>query len=273
MYRRRTTKRSRSRSYRRAPRRVPRLPRAVRGYVRRSGMYTGRFQGTGGVELKVFDNLAYMGTNAVGGGANGYTPVAAGQCLPLLYDTRTTSGIRQDTGVTGRIGSKIVIRSIFLQGLIQYALQAESAYSGLLSDSVRWWIVLDKQSNGATPAFTDVFAVNDPITGIVSSSGVMNAMRNISNNTRFRILKEGAIQMPTTSLSQSKDSTAYQAAAPNRFFKCYMKCQIPIEYGNLANPSLGVVADIKENNLLLLWQSFRSETKAFFTTRMRFADS
>lgn len=277
-YRSRSRKRYSSRTMSRRPvsrrRRAPRrIPRAIRGYVRTGGNY-GRYQGAGGTELKTFDNAA-MADDTTADGLFKTVPPSLGVVVSLLDDG--SFGIGQGTGVTQRLGNKIVLKSIFLTGMAGMT----NAHAKDGGDLFRWWIILDSQCNGVIPFFTDVFGyTKNGLSGTGSrgdiiQTGAGNPIRNLSNSKRFRILKEGVMSFCATAVDTVSTEVNY---VPRRPFKCYMKCNIPIEYGASGAsfdvaPILGRTASIKSNAVYLFTQGVQAFIGISYVTRVRFADA
>ena len=133
------------------------------------------------------------------------------------------NGLTQGTTASTRIGRRINIKSI------QWMFDAESSTTSLWN-GIRYMLVLDKQANAATPAFTDIYDVAQPTT-----------LRNISNMPRFQVLfdsQEVIMVGPNVGTPQTESIVTAH--------KGYLKCNIPVQY-NVG--TAGTVGDIQTNAL------------------------
>jgi len=165
-----------------------------KGYSRSSGFY-GRFGGASG-EDKFFDTALSFTFDSTA-----IVP-ATGQ-LTLI-----PQGVTEST----RVGRKCTITSIYIIGSVNNA----PAASATASVMCYLYLILDTQTNGAAAATTDVF----------TSASLQSAMRNLSNESRFRVLKKFRL---------SFNSNAGVSAAFNSYrrdIKYFKKCNIPIEYSS-----------------------------------------
>lgn len=160
------------------------------------------------------------------------------------------NGMVQGTTASTRIGRKITMTQIICN------LRAVSNTNTLFND-FRMALVLDTQANGAAPAITDIYDV------INSTS-----MRNISNGTRFRILKtwEDCNVGNQTTAGQQTDNTCMA-------FKYFQRCNITVTYN--AN-NAGTVGDIQTNALYIITMgnqvSGTSNSLLYGTVRIRYTD-
>lgn len=197
----------------------------VPGYTRSVGFY-GRF-GTrrarrlanrGGYlngtkpELKFFDTTLTFAFDATG-----EVPATGQLALIPQGDTEST-----------RDGRKAVIKSIQIRGAITYV----PAASGVAATINYLYLVLDKQTNGAAAAITDVF----------TSNAMRDNLLNLNNSGRFRIIKKWVIRMEP----KAGVTTAYNNDI--RQVEYYKKCNIPIDWSSTA----GAITEIRSNNIFLL---------------------
>lgn len=75
-----------------------------------------------------------------------------------------------------RVGRKVYCKSLLMAGKIY---NTDVAPASSTSDSVWFWVVLDRQSNGATASVNDVW----------SNSTGSTALRNLDQGPRFKVLK------------------------------------------------------------------------------------
>lgn len=128
------------------------------------------------------------------------------------------------TGASQRVGQNVLIRSLELRGY----LAADGGAAN--SQTVRWLVLLDRQTNGAVPA-----AVTDFL-----NPGTVNGLRALTNRKRFKILldRTSVLSPFTQDGAQSK-------------FHIYMKFRRPIKVefnGGVA----GTIADIATNSLFFV---------------------
>lgn len=158
-------------------------------------------------------------------------PVEASSVVSLL------NGITQGTDYNQRIGRHCKIQSVSVKGYIQGTnISAGNIY--------RWWLVWDKQSNGATPVFTDVVTTVSPL-----------AEKNVAANAdRFTILRTGLITSP------------YSGNSMDANIDCYVKVGRDSEFSTvLVPPTHGAL-------LFLCSGEFTSTNRLVFTSRVRFTD-
>jgi len=261
MYRRRYSGRRRSRSTsRRRPvrRRVTyRIPRAVRGYVRGQGL-SGRFQSASSVEKKVFD---YSNAVVPWSPASMVATGQGGGVTSLLAPTGAIS-IIQGTGTNQRIGSRLIIKSIEISGC--FAIPQTGALAAEASDFVKYWVVLDKQANGALHSFIDVFAELDHATSTwLAPKSPAVTRRNIEKARRFQILCSGAFALaPTVALGAEQSSFV-------RSFHKYLKVNIPVLYQG----ATGLMGTITSNNVSMVIQSAQGNAVVQWASRLRYTDA
>jgi len=194
--------------------RAPPVPRP--GFQRTSGLY-GRFNKNSAAksapELKFLD-----------------TAISLTQDFTFGNEVTSLNVIPQDATASGRIGRKVVVKSIQLRGVLQYTPGASTTGSV----AVKLAIVLDKQCNGVAATISEIF----------TSNLVSTAMVNLANSERFVILKQWHVTICSTAGVQ----TAF--GSDNKWIDWYQKVDIPIEYD--ATAATGALATIRSNNLCLV---------------------
>lgn len=217
-----------------------RLAPIVPGYTRRVGNY-GRF-GTGRgrysqIELKKHDLALTLGPTASAGVAS-VSPATG----------NLTCNIPQGMDATGnRIGRKIIVKSIQLK--LGFVLAAGATPS----DSFFVYLIQDTQCNGALPVAADFF---------VATGGMGVQLRNLDNGRRFKVLKKFVADLQ----SDAGVAGAYDGAIQHQ--ECYIKCNIPIEYGG----TTGVITEVKTNNLFMVYGSPNGISVCSGNARIRFTD-
>lgn len=192
-----------------------------RGYTRTAGLY-GRFgtksrRSSRAPELKYWD-VPYAD----------YQFDATAE-VPVI-NAGNNSGqlclIPADTSASGRIGRRIVLKSIQWKMAVNMPATA-------IRDEVHWYIVQDTQCNGAAATYADVFE------GAVAGLG----LRNMANSARFRILHHWSGTL------QSGAGVTGAFTGDTKYCTGYLKLNIPIEYGE--GPG-GGLSDQKSNNVFIL---------------------
>jgi len=209
----------------------------TKGYYRKVGNF-GRFQGSGGTEYKVYDQV-YSGTFD----STGEVLQAGGSSTGLNV------GIASGTREFNRIGAKICVKSIYVRGTL--------TLTGQPTDTYRMALVLDKQANGAYPSYSDIYNYSG------NNTFDYLAPINITNSERFVVLKEWF---------QSLTVSAYDASSygsTQRSFKKYLKVDLPIDY----NGTTGAITEVKSNNLLLVGASLNDDITTYsISCRLRYSD-
>lgn len=136
------------------------------------------------------------------------------------------NGLVPGNSASQRVGNKVTIRSLEMRVRVQ-TIPATG-----VEQFCRWFIVLDRQANGAAPAaITDILTANS-----------VTALRNLENRKRFKIIVDKAFPMGATSVSTG--------TVTSRMYKVYIKFRRPILV-EFNNGVAGTIADIVSNSLHL----------------------
>lgn len=211
---------------------------------------TGGFMG---MELKFKDvnlNASVLATTADGSGME-KDPSA----------TVVLNSLQQGDGESQRDGRRVTMRSVFVSGMVQIPAQADQTVPEA-PPHVCIYLVLDKQTNGATISSEDVF-VNPSGTAL----GGTSLMRNLQFTSRFTILDKVSFNVPIGQVSG--DSTNFDMTGGLRKFK------LSANLNNLRVTFSGTedtVANITDNSLHLLASVTSGTTGAILTynSRLRF---
>lgn len=164
---------------------------------------------------------------------------ATGQLVPI------NQGAEQDD----RIGRKIVVKSLLIKGTLLYTptLGTEPETTCYL------YVVLDRQTNGAAAAITDIF----------TSTAGNTALPVVANNKRFKVIKAMMFDLPLISSSTSNVSPPVQVA-----MQYYKKLNVEIDYADTGS----AIGSITSNNLFLVAGSVGADDKVAFSgaARIRF---
>jgi len=206
------------------------VPMATRGYQLNA------------TEMKVADtNIIAAITNS---GASSVTAI----CVP-------TPG----TDMTNRIGRKILIKSIYVKGMIRIEDTTTATDSSSAGQYLRVAVVMDYQPNGATAAATDIFTSTNAISHV-----------NLNNRDRFKIISDKYYNLGTFFHTAATGVGMVDKSIVN--VKIYKKCRYEVIFNA---GSAGTTADISSGALLLVLQSSASAGAGAnneFRTRVRFSD-
>lgn len=185
-----------------------------------------------------------------------------GSSANILAAVDASSGMLLENiaqGVNGnqRIGRKIRLRSILLDGIISYT-------GGLANpmDNFYLWLVHDKQANGTFATPQDLFTQFGIVGAPIPPAG---ALVNLANTNRFRILRKWCIHIEPATLVPGGGAYAGNEIA----FQFYTKIDMIIDY---VSPSSGELASIKSNNISLMWAADNGGAGAVLRSRVRFTD-
>lgn len=244
-----------TRPFKRKSRRLARQP--VR--VKRSRSVALRNMRTGGllgIETK------YLDTACIGFALPSPTACAGGEANPTVGCTGCLSAPAQGDSASQREGSKIVIRSCLIQGIVQVAAQADQTATDVVSH-VYLALVQDMQTNGATLNSEDVFS-NAGAQAVLASS----PNRNMSYTQRFKVLKTKKIALRIPSITW--DGTNLEQSGFHTPFKLSWKGVMPVSF--TVGGTTADVANVTNNSLHLI--AFCSNTglapNLNFNARVRF---
>lgn len=173
-----------------------------------------------GVELKYFDAVktqTALSTSWAGGELD-----PAANCLGVPT---------QGSGATNRDGTRIIVKSLQVQGVISRSITQDSTDSRNPS-VVQLALVMDTQANGGTINAEDVYADTDP---------EVPGVRVLANSSRYKVLKTECFNMNDTSAISDGASTG-SIAGNSHHFKWFIKMN---QVMNLSGAA-GTVADLKD---------------------------
>lgn len=161
------------------------------------------------------------------------------------------NGVATGTDFTDRIGRKIVIKSIYVRGMIQ---PIDNNTGNTLC---RMLIVYDMQSNGAAPVITDVLKSASPA-----------AQLNMNNRDRFRVLidKQWAVAVISDIATQAT------GGAPTVYsLKKYKKCNLEVLFNGTTN-AIGSIATGSIYMITVGNQAAGNGGQGLISSRVRFVD-
>ncbi len=232
---------------RRRRRRVRRRPRTRR---RKANPRTGGFLG---VELKFYDQTLVnnaLATNTDGSG------IEEDPSATLLLNTVT-----QGDGESQRDGRRMTMKSIFVSGVVSTPGVADQT-APEEQTHIAIWLVLDKQTNGATITSENVFVNKSG-----GAFGGTSLMRNLQFTSRYRILDKVEFTLPTPAISG--DSTNFD------LFGTVTKWSLSANLKNMGvlfSNTTETVANIIDNSLHILatCTSLSMAPAITYNSRLRF---
>jgi len=197
--------------------------------------------------------------DAAGGGSPAISGVGS---INFDYDTpviQLLNGIAAGTDFYQRVGRKVRLRSLYIRGDI-YA--ADNGTTGALAFRVA--LVYDEQTNGAAPAYSDIFQGVDA-SGNVGSRAYCGV--NLNNRDRFKILYDHWVTMNANTYTAG----ALVAGSPTiKHLKVYKKISSDIIFSGTAN----TIGSIATGGLYLVTVSaVNLVSNIAAETRVRFIDN
>lgn len=168
--------------------------------------------------------------------------------------------VDQGTGESQRIGRKYTIKSINIRG--ECVLPSEGASSANYCDEVRVIVVQDKQPNGATATFSDIYA-----TAVSTGTPVIDwrAFRNMENIQRFNVLADRTYSL-NDFIVNNADTTHTNYCKQMSIFR---KCNINVEMKG----TTAAVSNLISNNVSVYAISARGLAQVGFVARIHYTDS
>ncbi len=142
--------------------------------------------------------------------------------------------IPQGDGQSARKGRRIQLTSVEWKGTITLAGSATLAEG---TDTIRLMCLVDKQTNGALPAVTDVLVLAE-----------QESYKELETSRGFRTIWDKNIVINCKDVGG--DGTTIDTAPASKWFHYYTKLNIPINYDSSA--STGAIATITTNNVIFL---------------------
>jgi hypothetical protein len=232
---------------------ISKIPRFLRGYVRRSGVY-GRF----GRRYQGGRVISKPGENKFLDGVTGAWITAT---LAGVNIWNSLNLIDQGTGECQMIGRIVHIKQI----LIRMMVRLPDTFNATLNqvpgrDTIKLIVVLDRQANGTAASFTDVFEDAD-----------INSLRDLENSKRFTILKSKIVTISTV---VNNNGTNYYHAEKRGLLNCYLKFKrgIKIEYSPQAGANR-TISEVRSNNILVMAISTNGQIQVNGRFRVRYNDA
>ncbi len=159
--------------------------------------------------------------------------------------------IVQGADATQRIGRKCCIFNVnFKLQLVMLTLTDPTT----TEDNVRFGVVIDHQTNGATPILSEII-----------EAGKFDGYRVLNNQERFTMLLDKTVNMRSMI---SGNGTTTRTGAATRFIQKALKTNIIMEYAG----GVGTVGEIKSNGVFFFIVSAEATAEWELSTRIRFGD-
>lgn len=158
--------------------------------------------------------------------------------------------VPQGTTDQTRVGNKITIRNINLKCFAGLDDQGTAVFA---TGNLRVILFVDKQTNGATAAVTDIL-----------KTASISSFRNMDQVDRFQILKDKVYNLPCRS------ANALHTDQGTRQWTMSAKCNIPVHFSS----TTGAITELRSNNVGILYISDISLVNAASpgTARIKFTD-
>lgn len=161
---------------------------------------------------------------------------SGGEMQPAGGCTGCLSAPAQGDSPSQRDGKKIVITSLFLTGNIAYTVATDKG-DPVVAPTVFVALVLDTQTNATTINSEDVFTNPNTVTVVNSFP-----LRNMSNTTRFRVLKHKTIR-PDTVFTSTDGTNTCSNEANGRPFILSWTGTLPVSFGTGTTANVSNVVD------------------------------
>lgn len=236
-------------SYRKSgPSRRKRVRRTKRTYSRR-GLRTG---GLLNIERKYFDSwkeptsLSVNWTNSILSPTN--NTATAGTDAQCLFAPK------QGNEAYGRIGTRVHVKSIYIDGEINRDIQATTDPTAQTRYNIA--LILDTQANGAIMLPAQVYDdVNVP---------KANPLRVLANTSRFRVLKTWSGVLADT-VAGTTNTTGSA-----KIFTCKLNLNMDVNFINATG--VGKIADIRDNAFYLCAMGSNATCQIRYKCRFRYTD-
>lgn len=191
-------------------------------------------------------------------------PQTTGLGLDTTGSVQCLNLIRVGSTFNNRIGRKVQLKSIYLNGFI-YNNAVNSGYS-----MCRFLVVYDRQANGANPTYGDVITSLDQ--GTTTSSTVYDGI-NLNNRDRFKILLDKRVITPALAAGVV---TGPSMVTGEEFRISEFRSLKGLDTQFKADSSPAVIGDIATGSLFLMTigsQPAATGWGATMNIRLRFTDN
>lgn len=165
----------------------------------------------------------------------------------------------QGTGESQRDGSRIMVKSIQIQGYVERA-NSQDAADCRLGNIIQISLVMDRQTNGTQLSAEEVFTTTDP---------EIPGRRVIANTTRFKVLKTWLLTLHDTS-SGTDGANTQTLGGMIVPFSCFIKMNQPVTF--VAGAGAGTIADFRDVSFHMIACQMNNQTEdtISYNSRVRF---
>lgn len=219
--------------------------------IQRTGGYYGRFYPGG--EKKFFDTNVALTTV-------GSTGTILSPSINL---------VDQGNAQNQMVGRKILVKSVTVKALIRQHAETSSnanvvtAASGLTPEALRFYVILDKQCNGAAATVAQVLEDTDIL-----------SFNNLENSKRFKIMLVFQAELPLNGLGVTHDGSTFNIVTPAQdiFITKHFPCNEQIDFGTMAGGSR-VITELPSANLFVMGISTSGSAAVRYRCRIRYEDA
>lgn len=166
------------------------------------------------------------------------------------------------SGTNEMVGRKIEITKISVHfDAIQTAEKNSNLNNLATAVRGRFWLVLDRQANGAAPTFSQIFDNSNIFT-----------FNNLSNSYRFTILKEWNFELNMDAEYNGDNLAEYYHSSHSCYGECHIRKLINVEFSPQDSINR-VVGEIKTNNIFFCGISRGRAFKVDGKIRIRYTDA
>jgi len=186
--------------------------------------------------------------------------------VPLIF---CINAVTIGAGAWNRIGRKITMKSLYLQGWFSGAIGTTVACYGM---NARILIVYDKQTNGAAPVIADIIADQINNTGGDVRVTALTSGINMNNRERFEVILDKRFWLPGITAAGGQ---GINSGATNGTVEEFRNLRgRETQFRSDTVPS--TVADIASGSLLMITMSDVAATQApwqfTFSSRLKYKD-
>lgn len=189
------------------------------------------------------------------------TDASSGEMMPERGCTGCLTAPAQGNSESEREGRKIVVKSVFVSGCINFTPVAGQT-SPPITPYIFVALVMDTQTNAATLSSENVFT-NPNDTALTNHF----PLRNLEYSKRFKVLQHKSILCPLT-IGQDAAGT-FSVSAEQRKFTLFWKGDMPVTFNSGVTANVSCVTD-NSIHLIAYSTSATLTPSMYFNARTRF---